>query len=587
MDSTCRGLVTMKTVMNFPTGLPVKVAGASDLALYVPYTGATANLNLGTRSLTVGTLNVASGALTVDAKGNLITTLPFQPKNAFGANRIYIGDIHNALYQSDKRFTVTHSNFYKYRSATASANTDMATLFNGGFETTNMETKATETSTIEIDLRDKAEFSTNGITYGQGFLIVSFYHTNPPSSITAEFMNRDSTWATATEVVDVSTSSALRYYRITVPASVATYLCKIKLTVVAGADPSNLNQIELWLTRPSSTPLSATEKFNAQKLYTKWSWMDSSNVEKAYIDATGTIKATGYKSSDNTDGASTTTGGLTFKNGLYTSGTATGGNPFDQDLNTDDDVEFNSVETTDIKTNSIENIDAQMEIISDQGVIFYSPSEPLKFGQSDSQSSSKVYGLQWYLSSQWEINFFDGSADNSVFYMDDGVCQMNFTGGGGVEIGNGMSMYANSDVSIDGKLDLFGGVDPPYVLYDSETRTSIIERIRKEIPPSKSNGIVTFYNSELNRMEYIKPATGEIMVQKADKDGIIGFHVVETIDDGKPCYNTNVKTEYRWDSFLGKVREVQKTIYDKASLPEDKEVNKDTGEVESKVEVAK
>jgi len=56
---------------------------------------------------------------------------------------------------------------------------------------------------------------------------------------------------------------------------------------------------------------------------------DSDEVNQTWTDTNGnlttlgTIKGGGYKSSDDTSGASATTGGLTFKNGLYTSGSAT------------------------------------------------------------------------------------------------------------------------------------------------------------------------------------------------------------------------------------------------------------------------
>jgi hypothetical protein len=367
--------------------------------------------------------------------------------------------------------------------------------------------------------------------------------------------------------------------------------------------------------------------------------MDSSNVEKAYIDATGTIKATNYRSSDNTVGASTTTGGLTFKDGLYTSGTATGGSSFDQDLNTDDDVEFAKVQTP-----VITSYDGSSSNVLNIWTGYEVNPEAIYFGESATGSNVKrignmhVYstgGLEWFnddgtgtangvmglypstTETVFEIRnadsfygnlilrigndqgsievetdtlylraYNDIQADQDFYANADFYTSQNAYITGELFVDGGLSSF-QQDLEIYGKLNVYGGIDPPYMLYDNETRASVIDRIRKEIPPNKANGIVHFYNSELNRMEYIKPATCEIMVQKADKEGIIGFHVVEIIDDGKPCYNTNVETEYIWDNFLGKVREVQKTVYERIKLPGDKEVNKDTGKVESKVEVTK
>jgi len=60
-----------------------------------------------------------------------------------------------------------------------------------------------------------------------------------------------------------------------------------------------------------------------------------------------------------------------------------------------------------------------------------------------------------------------------------------------------------------GKLTSTGGYDPPYVLYDQETRRAIIERVAREVPVEKRNGAVLFWNGEELRFEVYLPASGE------------------------------------------------------------------------------
>jgi hypothetical protein len=55
----------------------------------------------------------------------------------------------------------------------------------------------------------------------------------------------------------------------------------------------------------------------------KFGTRDNTTDTDAFTIKGGTLKAAGYLSSDGTAGATATTGGLSFKNGLYTSGTAT------------------------------------------------------------------------------------------------------------------------------------------------------------------------------------------------------------------------------------------------------------------------
>jgi hypothetical protein len=83
---------------------------------------------------------------------------------------------------------------------------------------------------------------------------------------------------------------------------------------------------------------------------------------------------------------------------------------------------------------------------------------------------------------------------------------------GGVGIGTpspDAALHVVGDVHVTGKLTSDGGVDPPYMLYDRETRQAIIKRVAEEVPADKQDGAVMFWNGELLQMEIYLPARGE------------------------------------------------------------------------------
>jgi hypothetical protein len=73
--------------------------------------------------------------------------------------------------------------------------------------------------------------------------------------------------------------------------------------------------------------------------------------------------------------------------------------------------------------------------------------------------------------------------------------------------GNALSVIGN--IFCSGKLHAGGGVDPPYVLYDFETRDAIVERVADEVPDEKLNGAVLFWNGPASRFEVYLPDRGE------------------------------------------------------------------------------
>jgi len=55
------------------------------------------------------------------------------------------------------------------------------------------------------------------------------------------------------------------------------------------------------------------------------------------------------------------------------------------------------------------------------------------------------------------------------------------------------------DLTVDGKLNLGGVVDPPGLLLDATTRAAIARRTGREVPPAKANGAMLFFNAETKR----------------------------------------------------------------------------------------
>jgi len=137
------------------------------------------------------------------------------------------------------------------------------------------------------------------------------------------------------------------------------------------------------------------------------------------------------------------------------------------------------------------------------------------------------------------VSGYDGGGNHWVTTggPESGSCFMSFIGTGGgnatavnIAPGGGTGLYVNSshDVGIGtssptsklhvvgniyctGKITSDGGYDPPYVLYDSETREAIKARIVKEVPKEKLTGAVLFWNGESKRFEVYLPTEGEFL----------------------------------------------------------------------------
>jgi len=159
----------------------------------------------------------------------------------------------------------------------------------------------------------------------------------------------------------------------------------------------------------------------------------------------------------------------------------------------------------------------------------------------------------------------------------------------------GYNLDVSGDIHCTGKLTSDGGNDPPYVLYNYETRTSIIDRIKREVFPDKLNGAVLFYNGGEGRLELFLPNKGEFR----SLDGQV-LDIVEPItqtfetedryyldsDTGeikaykvkKPCMRYRLKPDHELDPLTGKVK--RKVKEKKKDLKTGKEIEEIIGEEE-------
>jgi hypothetical protein len=110
-----------------------------------------------------------------------------------------------------------------------------------------------------------------------------------------------------------------------------------------------------------------------------------------------------------------------------------------------------------------------------------------------------AYGL--YSSASGAINSWAGYFTNGNVYI------QNYVGIGTTTPSYKLDVVGN--IHCTGILVSDGGYDPPYVLYNRETRESIKERVAKEVPEDKLDGAVLFWNGADLRFEVYLPARGE------------------------------------------------------------------------------
>lgn len=121
-------------------------------------------------------------------------------------------------------------------------------------------------------------------------------------------------------------------------------------------------------------------------------------------------------------------------------------------------------------------------------------------------------GVEGGIMSHQNGNFYVGSWSNNPLRLRTNNVDrviIDIQGNVGIGVSPSYKLDVAGDIHCTGKLTSDGGNDPPYVLYNRETRESIKERVAKEVPENKLDGAVLFWNGEEMRFEVYLPARGE------------------------------------------------------------------------------
>ncbi len=136
-------------------------------------------------------------------------------------------------------------------------------------------------------------------------------------------------------------------------------------------------------------------------------------------------------------------------------------------------------------------------------------------------------------------------------------------------------------IGLFGKVYSSGGYDPPYVLYDKQTREQIINRVKSEVPPDKQNGAALFFNDGTKRLEIYIAGEGKFY----DLQG----NVTHTMSRVEPATTTYEAFHYL-DRRTGTIETWQKPVenryrFRRGFTLNDKTgqfINRDTGAVVSR-----
>lgn len=161
-----------------------------------------------------------------------------------------------------------------------------------------------------------------------------------------------------------------------------------------------------------------------------------------------------------------------------------------------------------------------------------------------------------------------------------------------VDVGDDLDVYDNLDVggdlgvSTDGWVDGYlevgldldlvggkiysnGGYDPPYVLYDRQSREQIIYRIKDEVPPVKQGGAALFFNPDSRKLEIYVATEGRFY----DLQG----NVVDVLPQVE-VPSAKYKTLYYVAPSTGEVMARQRSVKDRYKVRKGFELNRTSGE---------
>ncbi|HEX42202.1 MAG TPA: hypothetical protein ENN81_09100 [Phycisphaerales bacterium] len=125
-----------------------------------------------------------------------------------------------------------------------------------------------------------------------------------------------------------------------------------------------------------------------------------------------------------------------------------------------------------------------------------------------------------------------------------------------------------ADLTVTGKVASTGGYDPPYVLYDQQSREQIVERVKREVPPDKQGGAALFFNAQTKRLEVYVPAVGTFY-------DLLGNEVRSL---ATPEVATQYEVEHYLDPDTGEVLTRQKVVVARYMVKKGYRLDRKTGQ---------
>ncbi len=216
----------------------------------------------------------------------------------------------NILYAAEERFTATSTH----------GQNNIRYLFNGIYDQSAIYVPNSQSAIITVDFVAKGGAP---ITYGDGFVYVSFYWTNNTQSVTGRIQVQNGTWYNIGSWTNISNNVNTSVMRGSMPT--INYVTKLEVTVTATtATPALISQLEYQMTRYGQYERGLVTKFEANTLWKQLSWKNSSNVLTASIDQNGAAffnSSVGVGTSTPNTNAKLDVNGNIFSNGKIAIGT--------------------------------------------------------------------------------------------------------------------------------------------------------------------------------------------------------------------------------------------------------------------------
>jgi len=186
-------------------------------------------------------------------------------------------------------------------------------------------------------------------------------------------------------------------------------------------------------------------------------------------------------------------------------------------------------------------------------------------------SSGKLY---FYNGSNEAFNIENGNArfDDDLTVENDLTVEDSLIVDEGVLLWDTLVSYGYTllwdDLEVTGKIDSNGGYDPPYVLYDPQSRDQVVDRIKLEVSPAKQAGAALFFNKETKRLETYVASEGKFY----DLQGTLLQTLPAVV---KP--DGHYETTYYLEKNTGQIQSRQRKIKSKFVIKEGIELDRKTG----------